>query len=91
MVSAEPDQLAAFRAGYDRFMRCRARLIAEGVSSSLASVLANLGVDCVDALKHEVWDGPDGLGVRLSQRRLVGPVQLKAARALLDQVHSCRS
>jgi hypothetical protein len=72
-------------------MRFRARLIAEGVSPSLASALANLGVDSVDALEHEVWDGPDGLGFRLSQRRLVGPVQLKAANALLDQVHSRRS
>jgi hypothetical protein len=87
MASAEPDRLTAFRAGYDRFMQFRARLVDEGVSPALASALANLGFDSLEALQREVWGGPGGLGVRLSQRRLVGPVQLEAAKALLGRVH----
>jgi hypothetical protein len=86
MANVEPDRLAVFRAGYDRFMQFRARLVDEGVPPALASALANLGFDSLAALQHEVWGGPGGLGVRLSQRRLVGPVQLKAWRnGAIDQ------
>jgi hypothetical protein len=77
--AAMNDDLYAFRAQHAAFVKRRRILTAAGADPRLASALANLGIESVEMLRAEAWEGPGGLRERLTKCRLVGDHMLQAA------------
>jgi hypothetical protein len=80
--------LQSFKASHAAFIERRRALVAAGADPKLASALANAGVENVEFLSGETWEGSGGLRERLAGARLVGHGLLVAAEAFLRRARA---